>query len=575
MPDNKMRAGRMPLSGWIRQFFSRLGKQCRLFFTLVMMQLKEKMDMSYLSSKKKTLFKTVWLLVEIAAISAICYVLLYAVRLLGVFSLVGDIPDTVMNVVFTVMMALSVIFTTVGLVKSLYFSRDNMVLLTFPVTPSTVFMSKLTVYYCYEFRKNFMFMIPLFAAYGIVKNYPWIYYPWLLLMFVLISALPVIVAALLSIPCMFLYQWIRRVKALQYVLYALAAGAVIGAVLYLISLIPENIDLGATWGTTFWEIQSFLAAFSRTFSFMYKFTQLIVGRSTLYTVSVFTVKTVPYFFLLVGVCVGLLVISLLSSRPLFYKMASKPFEYSKKANPKEKRNVPKRGFLSALKKDTSVGLRSNSLINTAVWLWIVLPIGIELLNSLYSAMNTRLLGLNMTVSFNALIILLVLTSTNIEMASCYSRDGAASYLNKIQPTPCEKLLVAKLVPNLFIGFIGTAGSIAVYAGHSAMSPLSLVLLGVTVYLFYAAHLFWSAESDIMNPQYEQYATFNNQGNNPNENHSALLAFLLSFAVFAASLLLSFEDGERVWIKAAIVAVAICAFKVVTYLMKISAFYKEK
>ena len=565
MPERVTRQTGAPRRGFFRDLA-----------TLTAMQLKEKMDLGFLRSKRKTLFKTVWLLVEFIAVTAICYLAIFALKLLSVFSLVGDLPDTVMTVVFTFMMLLSLLFGTAGLIRSLYFSRDNMVLLTYPVKPTVVFLSKLAVYYVYEFRKNFMFTIPLFIGYGLSKHYPFYFYPWLLVLFVFISALPVILSALLSIPGMFLSQWIRKVKFLQYLLYVLFAAVAVGVVLFLISLIPANIDLLAEWGTIYWRIQDFLKNFCNTFPFMLAFVRLILGRSSMYAVRVFTGQTLPHLAFLVGLTVLLLGACFLFSRPLFYKMASKPFEYAKKAHPKEAQNRRRGGFFSALRKEIVIGLRSNSLITVAVVLDVVMPIAIHLLNKLYSAMNTRYLGTQMTVAFNLLIMLLILLAANIDRASCYSRDGAASYLNKIQPTPFVRLLVAKLCPYLLIGLFGTGLTVAVYAIDTGAKDLAQpILLGLTAYGFYVAHLFWSAEMDIMRPQYAQYATFNEQANNPNENMSALLVFVLSFVAFIVALLLSLKEGMTAYVKIAVIAAVLAIGKIFTYFMKIKVFYKEK
>ena len=101
------------------------------------------------------------------------------------------------------------------------------------------------------------------------------------------------------------------------------------------------------------------------------------------------------------------------------------------------------------------------------------------------------------------------------------------------------------------------------------------MVGVTVYAVYLVHLFSAAESDIMNPQYEQYATFSEQSGNPNESFSAILAVILSAIVFIVGLLLSTKTNDGVWLKLALITLALAAFKIITYLSKIKAFYKEK
>ena len=500
--------------------------------TLVAMQLKEKMDMSYLKSQRKTLFKAVWFFIEFVVITAMIALLFYVVRLFGIFSLVKDVPTSVVSIVFAVMLVLSVVTDTFGLMRALYFSRDNTVLLTLPAPPALVFFSKLATYYVYELKKSFMFTIPLFIAYGIVKGLAWYYYPWLLVLFGLIAALPVLVAALLSIPMMFLTVFVGRFKWLQYSLYLVLAVGLLWALWHAIGLIPENINFIETWGTTFWQIQDFLRAYTKNFAVIYAFTELIVGKTVGLTTMVFHSGTLPYlllFLLAIGV---LLTLCFFLSRPLFLRMASTPFEF-KKRTIREKKNRVRSPFLSAIQKELTSGLRSNSLVKFFGVVVVIMPMAIQLLNKLYSAMNTRFLGAQMTVSFNVLVMLLIVLSTNIDIASSYSRDGSSAYLNKVQPAPYEKLLFSKLLIPMLVTLVGVAYTTFVFATFTTFVPKptlsvpDVICLGLTVYFVYVAHLFSSAEMDIMNPQHAQYATFNEQANNPNENLSGLSAVIVA------------------------------------------------
>ncbi len=543
--------------------------------TLTAMQVKEKMDVSYLRSVKTTIFHFVYLVLEFAAITAICYLLLWASKLLGIFSLVNDIPISVMAIVFTFMFFLSVLFTTIGLVNSLYLSKDNLVLLTLPATPALVFLSKLLVYYIYELKRSFMFLIPLFFAFGFIKGYPIEYYIWTLFLFVFISTLPVLLGALLSMPSLYVYQLFRKVKVLQYILIALALGCGIGLIYYLIGLIPTNINLVETWGTTYWQIQDFLAAFTQTFRIMSGLTQLIVGKTIGLSYQIFTQDTLAYLLILIGSVIALLALDFVLSQPLFYKMASKPFEYTKKMQIKAKKNIKTPVFFSAIKKEWLVRWRDNGIVALIAQLIIIMPMAIELLNSLYAAMNTKYLGTQMTVGFNLLIIMLFMLSANISLASIYSRDGASSYLNKVQPSTYFQLLFSKLTPNLVFGLLGVTVTTLMYSNHSSLDPLSSVLFGATAYFAYIAHMFWSAELDIMNPQYEQYATFAQQTNNPNENKATFIAFIESFLFAFVAIFLSMEGVQMAWIKLSIIAFVLAVLKATTYILKIKVFYKEK
>ena len=206
---------------------------------------------------------------------------------------------------------------------------------------------------------------------------------------------------------------------------------------------------------------------------------------------------------------------------------------------------------------------------------MIMPMAIYLLNKLYSAMDTRFIGTQMTICFNIIIILLIMLMTNIDLASVYSRDGSSSYLNKVQPTPYAMLLFSKLIFPMVIAFVGLLFTINIFAIEAGLSQNDAIMIGIMIYGVYLAHLFSSAESDIMNPQYEQYATFNDQANNPNETSSGVSALLFSVIVFAAAFFLSTRNDTGVWLKLAIAAGCMATFKIFTYLSKIKAFYKEK
>ncbi len=556
-------------------FAESLRESFRALITLVKMQLKEKMDLSYLRTPRKLIFKLVWLVIEFAGITALISVAFYFIKLLGLFSLVQDIPVSVISIVFAVMLLLSLVTDTLGLMKSLYFSKDNTVLLTFPATPSLVFFSKLATYYIYELRKSFMFTIPMFIAYGITKGYSLFYYPWLILMFLFISVILVLLAALLSIPSMFAYVFLNRVKILQYLLYTVIVGGAILLLWYLIGLVPENINFVETWGDTYWEIQAMLTSYTNTFAPIYAFTELIVGKTVGLSNVIFHSDTLKTLLILLAISVAMLALCFLCSKPLFCRMASTPFEFKKNNAIKEKSNRKFSPFISAIKKEFTVGLRSNAFLKLSGILIVAMPMAIYLLNKLYSAMNTRFLGTQMTICFNVLIIMLIMMMTNIDIASVYSRDGASSYLNKVQPAPYAILLYSKLFFPMIITLVGTVFTVNIFAIEASLTPLDAMMIGITVYALYIAHLFLSAESDIMNPQYEQYATFNEQANNPNESSSGISAIIISALLFIIALFFSSRGDDATWIKLAIVSLLVAGFKVFTYISKIKAFYKEK
>ena len=248
-------------------------------FNLTMMQLKEKLNISFKQNIKKSLLSLSFFIIGFAVVTVICYFLIYFSKKMMIFDFSGAFPTNVLVFIFTIMMALSIISNTVSLIKTLYFSRDNFVLLTLPTTPEVVFLSKLLVHYIFELKRNIMFLIPLFIAYGINTKLPIYYYPWMIVIFLFVVMIPVLIGALLSIPSMYVYQALKKRKVLMYSLIVLGVVGLVVLAGYLISIIPPNINFKETWGTTYFQIRGFLTDFERGALPFKLLVELMVGKN--------------------------------------------------------------------------------------------------------------------------------------------------------------------------------------------------------------------------------------------------------------------------------------------------------
>ena len=541
-------------------------------FNLTMMQLKEKLNISFKQNIKKSLLSLSFFIIGFAVVTVICYFLIYFSKKMMIFDFSGAFPTNVLVFIFTIMMALSIISNTVSLIKTLYFSRDNFVLLTLPTTPEVVFLSKLLVHYIFELKRNIMFLIPLFIAYGINTKLPIYYYPWMIVIFLFVVMIPVLIGALLSIPSMYVYQALKKRKVLMYSLIVLGVVGLVVLAGYLISIIPPNINFKETWGTTYFQIRGFLTDFERGALPFKLLVELMVGKNL--STKVFTMNTLYIGLGFIGALVLLFTLCFLLSKPLFYKMASKPFEYSTNPNAKIKKERKLSPFLAVIKKEWLLALRDGTLTSLVIELLIVMPLSIALLNSLYNAMNTRFLGTQLTVCFNFFITLLFMLASNIRIASAYSKDGAASYLNKLQPSESSKLLFAKLTCNLVVGILGIAVVVVIYSLYNALKPVEYLMFFVSVFALFVGHLLGSAGFDIMNSQAEQFKTFSSQTNNPNETKSTVLAFVLSLIFAGFYMFIAMDSQKTAWIKIMCVCLFYLGLKAYLYFLRIKVYYSR-
>ena len=538
------------------------------------MQLAEKLNLKQNSFLRDGLFKAIvgvlWIIAKFALVTALCWGFLFVVDYLPIFAPGrNSIPIAAISIVFITMLTISVVACTVGLTKSIYYSTDNVILLTLPCSPLQVFASKLSIFFIFELKRNFSFMVPLFIAYYIIAGYGFASFLWLIPGFTIVSLFTVGLSALLSIPSMWGANIFRQSKTLQGVALLILVGSVIGALVYLISLIPTNIDLLDDWQNVRGKLTAFLVAYVTDFKLLYNLSYILLGSSAGFKAAFVN------FLILIGVSAVLIALSLLIVLPIFYKMASKPFEHLKR-KVREKKNVAMPKFITAIFNEIRSAVKSTDRIFSNVTTLISVPVLIFLLNKIFLAMDTDSLGDHLIITFDLMITLLVVLNVNCYASSIFSKDGKSSYLIKTQPTNPMLLLFAKLVPNTLFVCLSIGALAIVFSNTLPLTNVQLTMFVLGIVCVYLAHMFYCAQTDIMNPKYEIYATVGNAEHNPNETKATVSAFLIAFIVSAAIFLLLFENaGSYTYHKLFFVALAAMIWRTWLFFSCIKLYYKEK
>lgn len=542
---------------------------------LVMMQLKDKLDLSFLRNKKDFIFKIVFAIIKFLIITGAIYLGFYLLSYLRLTSLNVGINTNFFALVFSIMFVVGLVACTFGLTDWLYLARDNQVLLTMPVNRTTVFLSKWIVYYIYEFLRNLTYIVPVLVAFGLVNNMAVWFYFWLLPVNIIVTLLSLSIGALLSIPMLFLKLFAERFKLLKYTFIVAVVTLLLFGLIKIINAIPADLDIVANWGTIFWQIQDVLNNFTLKFAPLYYLAVAFVGKRVGLINKFFVAEQLFALLVVLGVIVATFGLTFLIIRPLFFKMTSSPFEFTKLAAIKFKKNSSSSAFCGSFKKEFLITLRSANKVNNLVLIALILPISILLLNKIFSAMDTRLSGTLMTMAFNVLMILLIALSSNGMIAKIYSEEGRSAYLNKTVPTSYAKVLLPKLLINLIVINISIVVSTCIFATTAKFNVLTTVLMCVSLCSIYTGHLFWSASLDVMNPQNEQYATTGAQASNPNETKSTIMAFVISALFTYLFYFLVSERMDTVWIKLIFVALAFVGWNIFMYFSKVKLYYGEK
>lgn len=557
----------------------------RTLKALVLMQLRDKFDFGWATTKKGRIQKIVLSILKFLITAVVVYLIVNLSRSLLSLYYYSEIVE-VMIVVVTLIVVMSIISCTVGLMKNLYFADDNKVLITMPVTGDMLFFSKLIVFFIFELKKSIDLLLPIVLVFLVsgVQNgqVSWPVFLWMWIPLLLIIALPVLLGSLLSIPFMYINRFLKKFPIIEtIVIMILIAGGIVLAV-YLINLIPENIDLNSQWPYVKNFISDFLANFKnklKPFAYMvYSLTGNPVNSIPRHQINVYTLLTV------IGLLAGdalLIGISYFTAKPLFFRMMTKSFEFDKNIIDREMKNKVRKPFITFVNKDFQINFRSVEISGNYLAVYIIVPILILLLNSLFGAMNTKLIGDIMTYAFNMLLILLPLLASNSMIATFYSKEGRAGYIKKTKPVNPLFPLLAKLLFNLVFSLPSIVVTMAIFGKYSGMGLGNVILLAFAVLFIQYAHIFFSATMDIMNPQNEQYATVGEEIDNPNERKSTILAFIMAIVIALISYFFFKESNIRTGafltasIKLAVIGLALLLFAFGSFALRIKAYYYEK
>lgn len=543
---------------------------------LIKMQLKDKLDLKSSTSKKQSLFKLIWSIVGFILITTAFYLLFALVTNLGFFSFIQVFNFRAFLCLMILLLTLSFIGCVVNVTKTLYFAKDNPVLLTLPVKNGVIFTSKLTVCFVYELIKNSSYLLPALIAYGLVMGLPIVYYLWSIFVLILITILFTSVSGLVSIPAMYVVILLKKHRVIEFIIATVLIISTLILTVYLINLIPADIDIVRDWGRIYWGIQDFLEFVSSRFIIFDLFVQFLTGmKYNSFVFNLINIINLTTFGLVLGIIFISIISTYLLSKPLFLKMASTPFEYKRNNNKSRKKNQQKPIFLSAALQQAKIIFRTANLIYSIVAIAIITPIAILLQNRIIASMDTRLAGDYMGIAFNLLILLLLVLSSNAILSSVYSREGNSGYLNKVQPVHFVIPLTAKLVLNATVTVVSIIVSVVIINFFAKLETISCILLCLAIIFVYIAHLLWSAELDVMNPQNAHYQTTGDNPKNPNEAKSTLLAFIISALFAFITFFLVTENIKVAFIKIFFIALALLIIRIYLYYTKINVYFKEK
>ncbi|NCA95455.1 MAG: hypothetical protein EOM74_00580 [Methanomicrobia archaeon] len=551
--------------------------------TLVLMQLKDKLDLGFIKNKAQLIRKIVFFVLRFLIVAVIAFGLLFVSSVLKIFHNSPFLPTSIMTMIMTVILAISTFTCTKELIDSLYLAKDNQVLITYPISANRIFLSKIIVFYIYEIYKNVTFTLPIFLAYGILSPVNWFFYIWIFIAFFFVSMIPVVLGVVLSIPGLYLIRFFNHLRFVKIILFTIILAALVYGLVQVILLIPDEINVLHYWGPIKVLLSDVASFFQRYFMPVYMVVMMVIGK---YDATMHYTYATPeiwiIFFSLIGIMVVLFLAVYFLSRFIFIRMTSKSFEFEKKFSAKLFINRRKNRFLAFLIKEVRLIFRTGEFAYNFIATYIAIPIIILLINQVFASMDLYANGEFAVQAFNILIIMLPLLASNSLIATMYSKEGRTAYLKRTKPVIVVFPLLAKLIPNIILSTLSLIASLYIFNAHMHYVDINIVLLSVAMIFIQVGHILFCALMDLMNPQNEQYATAGGQISNPNETKATISAFILSFAF--ALITLGFLIEEQVkpeisfnlaFVKMLLLGIVFIGVAIYMFIEKIKAYYYDR
>ena len=532
---------------------------------LTLFQLKDKIDMSWMKSRKTLIRSIVFGLLKFAAVAGVVFGVLYALTSVGFISKYQDVLP-LFTMFLTIITFLNLCSSTYSLTKSLYLSDDNKVLITFPVNANKLFFSKLFVYFFYELKKSVNILVPgvfgflLFETIGFKgSELSALTILWMIIPVILLVVIQVLLSAVISIPFMYVYRLFKRNQIFDLIIVTLAVAAFIFIVVRLINLIPEDIDLDRQWPMMVNGFENFIVTFDRYAYPINYYARIFFGETS---GSGYHYQLTGFTFIRTLIAIGavgvLTAFAFLLIRPVYFKMIYKTFEFDKNPQLVAKKNVKHKKYITFANKEFKLSFRDFDISGSYIAIYIIIPILLLFMDRVISAI-----------------------STSLRVATLYSKEGRTAYLTKSNPVNPFIPLTSKLLFNLLFCVPSIVACSIIFANFSGLGVLIAVLFSVSVLLIQYAHIFYCAAQDIMNPQNEVYATTGNDFNNPNEAKATILAFVGSFIITFIFYFMLVESVTlhgnymSAFIRLLIIAIVLFAGYLYLFIKKIQAFYYEK
>ena len=458
---------------------------------------------------------------------------------------------------------ISVIANISLLINNLYLSKDNVILFALPARHNEVFLSKLIVFYIGEFKKNTFLLLPAMLAYVVFGSVNLLYFVNGALMLIVLPFITVLAAALLSIPVMIIKNFLSYHPWVSLGFYLVVYGMIVYFIYELVRVFPDPFRMLALYKTYMEYVNNFIRSTNEYF--------ILFGNAVN---TMFSVRRWTDYVILAASAAGIAAGVYFLAMPLYFRIVCGVTDREIKKTHAAKEYKEETAFKAFCVKEVKTVTRNSRKLVSAFYSVLTFPLVMYTINGILAKMNTSDFGARLIVAFNIIIGVTLLAGSNALTATALSQEGAEFAILKTAPSKVYKIAWAKILLNLIASTLSIVIAFLVLMLVVHITLTDLILLFAVILLLNTAHVFWSFQYDMLEPNFADYALTGNLNNNKNVGRSIFTGILMAVGFGAVGAFLLFEDYTTGWIRLILLALAFLLLRTVLLLWNMRVYFKR-
>lgn len=470
----------------------------------------------------------------VAALLVVCIFVL--IRFTGIYSAIRidgvTAPEEryyeLLTLIYTALLIISVIGAIKKLNFTLFENDDRKILITLPIRPETIFLSKFIIVYLDQVASFAVTILPIGIAFGLITAQSAYFYVMTALSVLLFPLLVLAIASAICLPVYLIKSFFKSKYLITLTMVTVALAVVAYFYSEILSFLEEMLITGEIRFFFNESTMNIIIAIARYAYPANLFASVLLKRNLAITLSS-----------LLGITVLSGVIGISFSGLLYMKATQNRITPAKSYRARKRKAGKQKPILwSLILKEFGLVFRTPSYAFQYFSMAGIMPLMVFFLMGIGEDMLSTLIMTESNFELALFTVLLFGSLTNTFSATNISRDGKSFIVLKTLPVKYSTLIGSKVLFSLFISAISSLISVIVIASTGLLEWGLAFYVFLVAVLVQAGEIFFATKRDLLHPSFPEDEDAEVPDSNSTVSIIVVLGFLISCLLGGISLFIS-------------------------------------